>query len=61
MKKNTRKLVLRGESIRALGTLDNIHLGQVVGGGDAADAAGTDRTQSGIDCPAQAAAFGGWA
>lgn len=54
MKKNTRKLVLRREAVR---TLDRIELTHALGGGDSPDvAAGTDRTQSGINCVAQAAA-----
>jgi hypothetical protein len=52
MKKVTRKLVVRSETVR---TLDNIDLMCARGGGDPANAAGTDRTQSGINCPAQAA------
>jgi len=50
MKKIPRKLVVRSETIK---TLDNIDLMRARGGGDLADAAGTDRTQSGINCPAQ--------
>jgi hypothetical protein len=52
MKKITRKLIVRSETVR---TLDNIDLMRAKGGGDSADVAGTDRTQSGITCPAQAA------
>lgn len=52
MKKITRKLVVRSETVR---TLDNIDLTHAKGGGNPADAAGTNRTQSGMDCPAQAA------
>lgn len=52
MKKITRKLVVRSETVR---TLDNIDLIRARGGSDPANAAGTDRTQSGMDCPAQAA------
>jgi hypothetical protein len=52
MKKVARKLMVRSETVR---TLDNIDLTRARGGGDPADAAGTDRTQSGINCPAQAA------
>jgi hypothetical protein len=47
MKKILRKLVIRRETIRAL---NNIDLMRVKGGGDPA---GMDRTQSGINCPAQ--------
>jgi hypothetical protein len=43
MKKTPRKLVIRSETIR---TLNNIDLVRARGGGD-------DRTQSGINCPAQ--------
>lgn len=51
MKKNTRRLVLRRETVR---TLDRIELAHALGGGDSPDAAaGTDRTQTGINCPAQ--------
>jgi hypothetical protein len=52
MKKNTRKLVVRSETVR---TLDNIDLMRARGGDDPANAAGTDTTQSGINCPAPAA------
>jgi hypothetical protein len=45
MKKTSRKLVIRSETIRAL---NNIDLMRVRGGGD-------DGTQSGINCVAQAA------
>lgn len=50
MKKITRKLMVRSETVR---TLDNIDLMRARGGGDPAGAAGTDRTQSGINCVAQ--------
>ena len=50
MKKTTRKLVLRNETVR---TLDNTDLMRPRGGGDPADPAA--RTESGITCPAQAA------
>jgi len=52
MKKITRKLVVRSETVR---TLDSIDLMRARGGGDPADAAGTNRTESGMDCIAQAA------
>jgi len=52
MKKVPRKLVVRSETIK---TLVNIDLMCARGGGDPADAAGADRTQSGINCPAQSA------
>lgn len=52
MKKNTRKLVVRRETVR---TLDNIDLMRARGGDDPANAGGTNGTQSGITCPAQAA------
>ena len=52
MKKVTRKLVVRSETIRML---DNIDLTRARGGGDLANAAGNDPTQSGINCVAQAA------
>jgi hypothetical protein len=51
MKKATRKLVVRRETVR---TLDNIDLMRARGGGDPTNAAGTDRTDSGINCPAPA-------
>ncbi len=54
MKKITRKLVVHSETIRAL---DSIDLTRARGGGDSPDAGGTDRTQSGINCPVQAAAI----
>jgi hypothetical protein len=50
MKKITRKLVVRSETVR---TLDNIDLVRAKGG--SAPAVGGDRTQSGMDCIAQAA------
>jgi hypothetical protein len=50
MKQTPRKLVIRSETLR---TLDNIDLLRARGGGDLAD--GMDRTQSGINCVAQAA------
>jgi hypothetical protein len=50
MKKLPRKLVIRSETIR---TLNNIDLMRARGGGDLAEAGGTNRTQSGINCPAQ--------
>jgi hypothetical protein len=52
MKKITRKLVVCSETVR---TLDNVDLVRARGGGDPANAAGTDRTDSGINCVAQAA------
>lgn len=52
MKKITRKLEVRSETVR---TLDNIDLMRARGGSDPANAATKDRTQSGMDCPAQAA------
>jgi len=52
MKKIPRKLVVRSETVR---TLDNIDLMRARGGGDPAIAAGTNRTESGMDCIAQAA------
>ena len=53
MKKVTRKLMVRSETVR---TLDNIDLMRARGGGDlAANASGNDPTQSGINCVAQAA------
>jgi hypothetical protein len=52
MKKITRKLMVHSETVR---TLDNIDLMRARGGDDPANAAGTDRTQSGINCAAQAA------
>ena len=53
MKKSTRKLVVRSETIR---TLDNIDLTRARGGGGlAANASGNDPTDSGINCVAQAA------
>lgn len=55
MKKTTRKLVVRAETLRVLRALDKIDLARAMGGGDAA-AADTTNTQSGINCPAQAAA-----
>ena len=51
MKKIPRKLVIRIETVRML---DNIALVRARGGGDSVEAAGTNRTQSGIVCPAQA-------
>ena len=52
MKKSTRKLALHRETVR---TLDNIDLMRARGGDDLVNAVGTDRTQSGINCPAPAA------
>jgi hypothetical protein len=52
MKKVTRKLMVRSETVR---TLDNVDLMRARGGDDPANAVGTDRTQSGINCVAQAA------
>jgi hypothetical protein len=52
MKKITRKLVVRSETVR---TLDNTDLLRARGGGDPAPAAGTNRTESGMDCVVQAA------
>jgi hypothetical protein len=52
MKKITRKLVVRRETVR---TLDNIDLMRARGGDD--PAAKTNGTESGINCPAQAAAL----
>jgi hypothetical protein len=54
MKKINRKLIVHSEIVRVLRTLDNIDLARARGGVDSPDAAGTDRTQSGINCPAQA-------
>lgn len=54
MKKTTRKLVVRGETLRVQGALDKIDLSRARGGGDA-PAAETTNTQSGFNCPAQAA------
>jgi hypothetical protein len=54
MKKTTRKLVVRGETLRVQGALDKIDLSLAKGGGDA-PAAATTNTQSGFNCPAQAA------
>jgi hypothetical protein len=51
MKKVTRKLVVRSETVR---TLDNIDLTRARGGVDPANASGNDPTQSGINCPAPA-------
>jgi hypothetical protein len=51
MKKISRKLVVRSETVR---TLDNIDLMHARGGDDPANAAGTNRTESGINCIAQA-------
>jgi hypothetical protein len=53
MKKITRKLVIRSETVR---TLDNIDLKRARGGDDPANAAGTNRTETGINCVAQNAA-----
>lgn len=50
MRKNTRKLVLHSETVR---TLDRIELARAKGGSESPNVAGT--TQSGINCPAQAA------
>ena len=50
MKKIPRKLVIRRETIRAL---NNIELMRARGGGDLTEVAGTHRTESGINCPAQ--------
>jgi hypothetical protein len=54
MKKKNRKLVLRSETIR---TLEGKELAHALGGGDSPNAAagGTDRTETGINCVAQAA------
>jgi hypothetical protein len=49
VKKINRKLIVCSETVR---TLDNIDLRRAMGGSDPANAAGTDRTQSGINCPA---------
>lgn len=54
MKKTTRKLVVRSETLRVLRALDKGDLVRVRGGGDALAAESTN-TQSGINCPAQAA------
>lgn len=50
MKKIMRKLVVRSETVR---TLDNIDLKHARGGDAPANAAGTNRTESGINCVAQ--------
>lgn len=54
MKKITRKLMVRGETLRVLRALDKIDLARAIGGEDDA-AAETTHTQSGFNCPAQAA------
>jgi hypothetical protein len=53
MKKTPRKLVVRGETLRVLRALDKIDLAHAIGAEDAA--APTTNTQSGFNCPAQAA------
>lgn len=53
MRKATRKLAVRAETLRVLQALDKIDLARAMGRGDAA-AAETTNTQSGINCPAQA-------
>jgi hypothetical protein len=56
MKKTTRKLQVRGETLRVLRALDNLDLVRATGGGtDTAIADSTD-TQSGFNCPNRAAA-----
>jgi hypothetical protein len=55
MKKNTRKLPLRSETIRALRTLDDIDLIRIVGGSDFSNPVAS-QTQSGITCPVQVTA-----
>ena len=52
MKKSNRKLVVRSETVRAL---DNIDLMRARGGDDLAGGPKTNGTESGINCPAQAA------
>jgi hypothetical protein len=52
MKKINRKLAVRSETVR---TLDNIDLMRARGGDDPANATGTNRTESGINCIAQGA------
>lgn len=53
MKKKNRKLGLHSETIR---TLEGEELAHALGGGDSpAAAGGTDRTETGINCVAQAA------
>ena len=52
MKKVTRKLMVRSETVR---TLDNIDLMRARGGDDLAGGPKTGGTDSGINCPAQAA------
>lgn len=54
MKKTTRKLLVRSETLRVLRALDNVDLARAQGGGDALAAESTN-TQSGINCPVQAA------
>ena len=54
MKKTTHKLALRSETLRVLRALDKSDLARVIGGADG-DAADSTNTQSGINCPAQAA------
>jgi hypothetical protein len=53
MKKIARKLMVCSETVR---TLDNIDLRRAMGGSDPANAGGTNRTESGINCPAPVAA-----
>lgn len=55
MKKTTRKLVVRSEMLRVLRALDNVDLARAQGGGGDALAAESTNTQSGINCPVQAA------
>ena len=52
MKKITRKLVVRSETVR---TLDNVDLRRARGGDELANAGKTNGTESGINCIAQAA------
>ena len=54
MKKTTRKLLVRSETLRVLRALENVDLARAQGGGDALAAESTN-TQSGINCPVQAA------
>ena len=55
MKKITRKLQVRGETIRVLRALDNLDLARAMGGTDSAVIDSTV-TQSGFNCPAARAA-----
>ena len=56
MKKSLRKLVLRRDTIQVLGSVGNVGLGHVQGGGGAALVFESD-TQSGINCPVQVVAL----